>query len=135
MDSFAGLFKFDVDDGTQISWESLDSKIKEELVLDGKIDENNSKVYMFSITVGSCEQKLEKHHDWSKVTRLFIEVKVGHKSMRIGGISPRNKKSKHAPQHEFPFDAKAGVGVDFFSMARFKLSISNFVKKTQLKTR
>ena len=129
MDSFTGPFKFDIDDeGTPVEWGSLDKEIKEELLHDGRISEEDSTVYMFSITADPCDTSLEKHHDWQKVTRVFIEAKVGHKSMKIGGISPRNKKSEHAAPKKSPDAAKGDAKINLFNMAKVTLTISNMVK-------
>ncbi len=48
--------------------------------------------------------------------------------MKFGGISPRNKKASGARQLDMGFDGKLQAEAKLFSMAKVKLTISNFIK-------
>lgn len=136
MEGFEGPFKFDIDtDGTNIPWDKLDPKIKQELLADGSVSEDSSKVYVFKIAVLPSDHIIEKHHDWQKVSRVFIQAKVADHSIKISGISPRNKKSKYAGQLDMGFDGRLDVDANLFSMARAKLVISSFTKQNSSEQR
>jgi hypothetical protein len=136
MDGFEGPFRFEIDsEGTDIPWDTLDESIKRELLSDGNITEKTSKVYLFKIIVSPYHRRLERHHKWEQVTRIFIEARVGHSLMRLGGISPRNKRSIHARQIDMGFDVKGEGEINLFELARFKLIISRHVKEKSSETR
>ncbi|ATE62096.1 hypothetical protein [Thauera sinica] len=130
MDGFEGPFRFELDaEGTVLPWETLDPTIKAELLSDGNISQESSKVYLFKMAVMPNDYRIEKHHDWQKVSRLFVQATVGHDSMKLGGISPRNKKAANARQLDMGFDGRLEAEANLFSMAKVKLVLSNFIKK------
>ncbi len=72
MNGFEGPFRFELDtEGTALPWETLDSTIKEELLSDGNISQESSKVYLFKMAVMPNEHRIEKHHDWTLVSDRF----------------------------------------------------------------
>jgi len=135
MQGFEGPFRFEIDtDGTELPWESLDPNIKAELLSDGTLKESSSRVFLFKIAVAPSTYRLEKHHDWSKVSRLLVQAKVEN-GMKLGGIAPRDKSVSNARQMDLGFDGKLKAEISLFSMANLKVALSHFAKNNATATR
>lgn len=126
MIGFEGPFRFNIEDkGERISSKDLNKEIRKKLT---KNEREGASVYRCKVATIAGERCLEKHHDWAKVTRLLVEALPSHKSMRILGLYPSDKKSKFSKQEEMDFAATAEGKAKLFDMLRFKLSLSHFVK-------
>jgi hypothetical protein len=132
MNGFEGPFRFDIDThGTDVPSPDLSEVVHSELEADGKYNPSNSKIYLFRIAVSEVETKIEKHHNWSEVLRIFIQAKVAVPQIQIVGVSPRNKRAKDVNQGDLGLDVMANAEAEgsLFDLFRFKLNISNFVKQ------
>lgn len=128
MRGLSGPFKFEVDEvGTSISWDDLSKVIQEELIKEGH-SRDNSEIYLAKVAVFPSDHLKEKHDNWQKVKRVFIEVVSPSKKILIRGISPRNKRVGELSQLDFAYVQTLDKGVTLFNALQFKLDVSHPVK-------
>lgn len=130
MKGLGGPFHFVVPtEGEAIAWNKLDTKIVKKLKERHGLGAHNSRVYLCVISVSRHERLTERHHDWSKVTRVFVNAKPLHKNITILGLYPGDTKAEHIDQSELEFARGAEASSSLFTSLPFKLTISQKVKK------
>lgn len=136
MQGFEGPFEFDIDsEGTKMSWDHLPEPIKEELTEDGHFTSENSNIWLCKVVSLSTNIAKQRHHDWARVNRVFIDVKPSSKHIKIFGIYPEQVKSIQIHQEELNLPSSFEGQVSLFEALRFKLKISDTVKLWSAKNR
>ncbi|KQP15566.1 hypothetical protein [Pseudorhodoferax sp. Leaf265] len=130
MNGFEGPFHFVVDDeGTEVPWDQVSDAVRAELEEAGRHNPENSKLYSFKVAVLEHPHRLEKHHDWSAVSRVCIQVKLPSSAMTLAGVSPRNKKASDVFQNDLGIDATVSAEGRLFDLLNYKLNLSSFAKQ------
>lgn len=132
MNGFEGPFEFDIDDeGHRIEWEQLDGAVRDELTKNNTYSRETSSIYEVRVAVLAHPQHVQKHHDWKKIKRVFVESRVGSPRMAILAISPTTKHWSETANAEMDF-LKFLAGERLFDSKQFKLkpafAVKNFAR-------
>ena len=127
MRGFEGPFEIEVDDeGTPVSWSSLDDYVQECLRSSGTTPEN-AQVYRFKIAVLQSFLTRCAHHDWSKIRRFLVEVRTPIKRVKLRGLYPRDKKVGETPQGDLPFVSMLSGEGELFKSIKFKVNLNDVI--------
>ncbi len=132
MKGFEGPFEFDVDEIAEaVTPENIPEDILQE-IMKGGCRRKDGKIYRFKICAVSTDIQKQRHHDWSKVKKVFIEARPLYKRSAILGISPTSRSVRENPgQMEMGILSLIhGASIVLFRVLEFKLELGDLAKWT-----